>query len=213
MKTFYQIIYLSSNAPWSGQDAEPESFSQVEQSVKQAIQMAHSFIWNSFEFDFKVKKSVIPTIATVKAYDKPIGQILNVWLKTSTSYLTLITDFDFLESIVGTPTAYYLEDGKINLYPIPDNVTDLNVRHQTLNMAKDLLGNEKYNLELEEDTLNIPQELEDLYLQALIALAIVYFLQDSTDENYAPYQVTFEKHYQNSMREVRQSSRDTRIVI
>lgn len=213
MKTFYQIIYYSSNAPWSGQDAEPESFSQVEQSVKQAIQMAHSYIWNSYEFDFKLRKSVIPTIATVKEYDKPIGQIINAWLSGGTSYLTEITEFDFLDNKLDTPTQYYLDNGKINFYPIPNAVMDINVRHQTLYMAKDSAGNEKYNLELETDVLNIPQELEDLYLQALISLAVVNFLQDSSDENYLPYQNVFEKNYQNLLREVRQSSRGSRIII
>lgn len=214
MKTFYEIIYLSSNTPWSGQDAEPEGFSQVEQSVKQAIQMAHSFIWNSYDFSFRKRKNTFPTIATVKSYSKPVGQVVNVWIDGASGYLTYLNDYDFLENKQGTPTNWYINDNnELCLYPIPDSVMNINLRYQTLNMAKNADGTEKDNLLLETDVLNIPQELEDIYLQALIALSVVNFIQDNTDENYAPYQSVYQTAYQNLLREVRGSSTNTRIVI
>ena len=214
MKNFYEIIYLSSNTPWSGQDSEPEGFQLVEQSVKQAIQMAHSFIWNSYDFSFRRRKVTIPTIATVKAYAKPIGQVVNVWLDGSSGYLTYLKDYDFLDNTVGTPTSWYINDNnEVCLYPIPNSVMNLNMRYQTLDMAKTMAGVEKYNLEDGTDVLNIPQELEDTYLQALMALSVVNFIQDNTDENYAPYQSAYGTAYQNLMREVRGSAGNTRIVI
>lgn len=214
MKTFYEIIYLSSNTPWSGQDTDPESFSVVEESVKQAIQMAHSMIWNSYEFPFKTKKDTITALATVKAYEKPTGQLINLWLSGGTLYLANTTDFDFLDNTLGEPKQWYInEDNQLCLYPIPDKDYDVNVKYQTLMMARDSNGNPKYNLELENDVLNIPQELEDLYLQCLTSLSVVNFLQDNTDENYAPYQLVYEKNYQNLLREVRGSSGITTIKI
>lgn len=214
MKTFYEIIYLSSNTPWSGQDAEPDGFSMVEQSVKQAIQMAHSEIWNSYEFNFKTRKSVIPTVASIKSYTKPVGTILNAWINGKSSYLTKSDNYDFYDNTVGEPANWYInEDNEFSLYPIPNNTFDINVKYQTLFMARDSNGIEKYNLALETDVLNIPQELEDLYIQTLISLAVVNFLQDNTDENYAPYQLTYERNYQNLLREVRGSPGTTTIVI
>lgn len=214
MKTFYQIIYKACNTFWSGQDAEPDGFSSVEESVKQAVQLANSMLWNSYAFPFKIKKEVISLLPTVKAYENPNGQILSVWIDGKTSYLNRISDFDFIDEMTGTPTSYYInDDNQLCLYPIPDKDMVLNVRYQNLQMAKNSLGVEKNNLELETDVLNIPEYLEDLYLQALVPLSVVNFLQDSTDENYAPYQVTYEKTYQNLIREVRGSVGETTIKI
>ena len=212
MKTFYQIIYKACNTFWSGQDAEPEGFSSVEESVKQAVQMANSQLWNSYAFPFKAKKVAIPLIATVNAYEKPSGQIIKAWIEGETTYLNQISNFDFIDEELGTPTSYYInENNELCLYPIPDREMTLNVRHQTLNMAKDSTGVEKSNLEFETDVLNIPSTLEELYLQALVPLSVVNFLQDSTDENFAPYQLTYEKNYQNLMREIRGSVGETTI--
>ncbi|OPZ77091.1 MAG: hypothetical protein BWY78_01152 [Alphaproteobacteria bacterium ADurb.Bin438] len=212
MKTFYDIILLCSNAPWSGTDGEPDGFLSVERPIKQAIQMAHSFIWNSYDFPFKFKKQTFETIATVKSYLKPKGQIVKVWINGV--YLSPMEDVDLIDNTLGLPTHYGVnEENELILHPIPDKVYEVNVKYKTSLMAKNLQGEEKYNLEAELDTLNIPEDLEDLYIQALITKFVVNYIADNVDEGFEPYKQSFEIAYNNLINEVKPISNITTIIL
>ena len=205
MRTFYDIIKDVSNLRWSIVDPDPDSFAEVQKAVKLAIRQAHAYIWGLDDFPFKRKKDAIRFPANVNAVLAPKGTISRVWVEGESEPLTEIAaeDADYLDPQFGKPELYWVEfsdEGQaIKVYPTPDKETIIMVRYATSYMAKSAEGDEKYNLEDLDDTLNIPNDptVEDAYCHCLYTKSMEYLVADDTDENYKPYQKEFLEAYRN----------------
>lgn len=201
MKTFYDIIKDVSNMRWSIDDPEPTAFSEVQLNLKQAVQQAHSYIWGRDDFPFKRVKEVVVLPEGENSLSAPAGNIVNLMVQGSKSYLEFEEDADFLPAKIGCPDRYWLEtypDGNIlKFYPRADQNYFVQQRYDTLYKARNKNGGLILNMEAADDVLNIPQIFEETYLAALKPMAIYYLIADNTDENFQPYWEQFEQQYAN----------------
>lgn len=203
MRNFERIVKDVANLKWSTVVLE-ESFAEVEENVKLAVKQANSFIFGLQDFPFRMKKGGIITDKNV--FDAPKGNISNIWIENSGRYLEKLSsnEGDILKSSVkGEPTHYWIDYGDngavVHLFPTPDKSYNVLFRYSVNCKARDMNGNEKYNLEDLTDVVNIPNDdaLEDLYMHCLYTKSMVYLIADSQDENYAPYEKEFEEAYRN----------------
>ena len=151
-----------------------------------------------------MKKGGVVTDKNV--FDAPKGNISNIWVENSGRYLEKLSssEGDILKSSdKGEPTCYWVDytdkGAVVHLYPTPDKSYNILFRYAANCKARDMNGNEKFNLEALTDVVNIPEDdaLEDLYMHCLYTKSMVYLIADSQDENYAPYEREFEEAYRN----------------
>lgn len=203
MKTFYDIIKDVSNLRWSIVDPEPETFAEVQKAVRLAIPQAHSYIWGLDDFPFKNKVSSTYLEPGQNAILAPKGTIVNVWIDGQNTYLNEIKpkEADFLTPQEGKPTKYWIEFNEqgmvLKTHPMPAEKIVLKIRYIDMQKAKNVEGELKYNLEADDDVLNLPDDrtIEDLYLHCLNTKSMVYLVADDTDENYQPYEREFQEAY------------------
>ncbi len=192
---------MVANEPYSGIENNISSFVDVEKSTINAINRAHNYIWNLHNFPFKNSYLDFKTVAGQSSYEACLGNILNI--KLDNANLKLINDPDnfAFEIGLGKPQSFYLDfttdNRKIVLYKTPDNSYDVRVKFETFMSIKGLDGSLKQSFELKDDKLNLPPEIEPLYLNCLTAKSVCYLLNDVSDENYAPYDKAFTDAYQN----------------
>lgn len=223
MKTFLEITQQIARQPWSIEDPDFQSISTLfDDSPKliNATQKANSYIYRTYDFAFKRQSMYIDTVQNQKEYTAPLGNITKILCAGNSSPLRYDPELYRLREYTGKPVKYDLQfingDNKIILHPTPDNVYVLTVKYDTLKTAKRLVSG-KYeevdNLEEDNDILNVPPQFEDMYLQALYAKTMVYLIIDNTDENYEPYERSFNEAMAVLLKNSSGITGDTRIVI
>jgi len=165
---------------------EQSVFADYTTEQKLAVETALAEIWGEAEYSFRHRKTTFNTVDEQREYDLPFGRIERNGLKesTSTSAMTLIQNADNLSDTEGRPYYYYVEAGQLCLYPVPDAVYSIAMKYYTNYMAMDSTDTEKAMLEDETDVLNIPEELEYYFINALAAKTIMNKMNDDTDEIY-----------------------------
>lgn len=203
MKTFLEILIEIAEQKWSIEDPDIPNIEELEEdnpALKIACQQANSFIFRANDLPFKDYKKSFLTVAEQKAYPSPIGNVYRVTCDGNTFDLTYDKYLDRLKPDIDRPSKWNREilngEDNIILYPTPDDIYSINVYYETLNCAKRQQGDEWVeitNLERDDDILNIPQQFEDLYLKCLYPKTMVYLTIDDTDENYQPYEKSFQE--------------------
>ena len=223
MKTFLEITKEIATQPWSIEDPDYLDLSALfDDSPKliNATQKANSYIYRTYDFSFKQQAIYIDTEQFKNEYSAPQGNIKEILCAGNTQELRYDPYIYKLKPENGRPAKYNREfingEDKIILHPSPDNVYVLTVKYDTLNTAKKLVNSEYVespNLENDTDILNVPEQFEDMYLQALYAKTMVYLIIDNTDENYAPYEQSFLDAMQVLLKNSTGVSGETRFVI
>jgi len=184
MKTFKEIL---DQVYGQSELAETETtFADYAGEKILTIQLAHAEIWGEADYSFRDRTSTFVTVAAQSAYDMPNGKIKKAGLKASTATrpMTETTNVDSLPVSSGLPYYYFLENQKLNLYPTPDAAYTITTKTFTNNKAKSSGGTEQDTLVLETDVLNIPADIESLYLAALGYKTIILRIADVNDELY-----------------------------
>ncbi|MBR1648830.1 MAG: hypothetical protein IJ689_04450 [Alphaproteobacteria bacterium] len=206
MRNFEKIVKDVAHLKWSTVVLE-ESFAEVEENVKLAVKQANSYIFGLADFPFRIRKGG-KRVASA-SFAAPKGDIVEMWIENAGWYLKKITppDGDLLDTDrKGKPQVYWVDYGDngavVHLWPAPDKEYNFMFRYVTDCKARDMSGNEKYNLENITDVVNLPDDpiLEDCYMHCLYTKAMVYLIADDGDENYRPYQREFEEAYGNLLR-------------
>lgn len=223
MKTFLEITQQIARQPWSIEDPDFQNITSLfDDSPKliNATQKANSYIYRTYDFAFKKQAMYIDTIQNEKEYTAPVGNITQILCAGNSSPLKYDPDLYRLREYTGKPVRYDRQflngEDKIIIHPIPDNVYVLTVKYDTLKTAKRENGGvweEVDNLEQDGDILNVPPQFEDMYLQALYAKTMVYLIIDNTDENYEPYQQSFNDAMSVLLKNSSGITGDTRFVI
>lgn len=186
-------------------DSEVEDKEEFESAVTTSIQKALSALWCAYKFPFRIKTNLLKTKAGVSSYNAPNGNIIQ---KTSMGqrvysiicdkqYLNYESDYDLIEEKAGKPDSFYLKNGKIYLYPTPDDAYSVKIEYIAFDTACDSSGNTKANLEEDDDYIDIDERYEDLFLNALMPLAMTYLIASNQDENYSSYQEQYDRAYKN----------------
>lgn len=182
-------------------DNDAESVEDFESSMRISINKAISHIWNMYEWNFKERERTFRTQNGKAYYKKPDGQIKIQYIsgekkygvRCENKYLDYISTPQILEEAKGTPTSFYLKNNQLYLYPTPDKQYSITVDFDLIPYALSADGEEKLELEEDEDYINIPEVYEKMFKNCVISKAMVYALADHSDENHSGYTQQFEE--------------------
>lgn len=203
--TFLDIYNKITGQAWSMFDSEVEDKEEFETNVTTSIQKALSALWCSFNFVFREKSYTLKTVAGKSEYNRPRGNIIkktvggrNVYsMKYGKKFLPYERDYEILEDKTGEPESFALLNDKICIYPTPDAAYDIKVDYLTFEAACNADGDTKFNLEEDDDYINISEDYEDLFEKCLMPLAMTYLIASDTDENFSQYHKQYETAYKN----------------
>lgn len=218
--TFLDLYNATAEQAWSMFDADAETNEDFESGLKSALNTALLEIWCSYDFPFRVKEQIIRTKPNVASYTMPRGNILKkdidnasyYWIKCNGSFLNYIKDYELLDQATGTPTGFYIDQNRLYLYPTPDVSYNVQVKYLTLDIGYSEDGDVRYELIEDDDYLDIPEEYETLFKNALIKKAMLYAVCSPTDENYDGYLEQYNNAYKTLVKYCSGFDRTQRIV-
>lgn len=177
---------------WSGFSADDMIFSSEDSlTARTELNIAIRYLLNLEDFPFRAKEQNILAVANVSEYNMPPGQITSIYNTESREVLTFIGDNKgFDKKATGKPTSYWINyknpRQKIRLYPIPDDRFDYQVVYNQFKpvMATDYTT--KFEFTKEDDFLNLPENLELLFMDCIVLRVMQTGNKDEQDENYRP---------------------------
>lgn len=184
---------------WSIYETGVGENDELEQSVIIAIQKALRTIWNAHSYCFRLKNTVISTCENEVFYPRPCGNIVKNGVR-------LLKDNEILKPIhysklgvpaLGRPEYFFIKYNKLGFSPIPDGEYLVSIDYNTFKLGKNSQNQSVYNLENLNDTLDVPQMFEDLFLHALTNKAMLNALASGKSELYEPYLSQFLSSYKN----------------
>lgn len=184
-------------------DGEVDAQDEFESSVTTSIQKALSALWCSYKFPFRYKTHTFKTKNGTAKYNTPNGNIIQRTVnrkkvhsvRLGKTYLPLEPDYETLDDKTGQPTCFYIKNDEIFLYPTPDAVYKIEIEYLSIFAACDQDGVPKANLQDETDYIDVPEKYEDLFVNALIELAMMYAIASENDENYSGYKEQYDRAY------------------
>lgn len=218
--TFLDLYNECAGQPWSMFDADAENEEDLESALKTSINKAISFLWNYQPWSFRVNRTSIKTKANKANYTIPNGIILKKSMKNVDKYavtygnefLDYLQDYEILEDEIGEPKGFYIDGEDLYIYPTPDNAYTINIRYLLLPYGLSAEDDEIYELNEEDDYINIPEKYEVLFKNCLISLAMMYAIADESDENYSGYKKQYEDALDTLTKYCRNSVVDRYIV-
>lgn len=168
---------------------EPQGFDTIDpqiNKIKIAVNQALKSICSCWDWNFKIRKTILQVVPGLREYSGVNGKITNIYYeKNFNTTLELVFKPDLqLIGESGTPCSYGIESKNIVLTPIPVEAGDLTVYYLTDNFALsgDLLI-EKAELEVAADVLIIPEKFQDL----IIYKAVLNFFSKPSKKEYPYY--------------------------
>ncbi len=206
--TLLNLYNEIASQPWSMFDNDAKSVDDFDESLLSAINKSLVEIWCSYPFEFRLATKILFIQPCVHKYSLPIGTIkqketvkgIQYKVKLNNRYLEFIEDYRDLQPKTGRPTGFFVEDDKICFYPMPDKVYRVSVDYYSLAVGYDSYDNPVYRLQKGDDYINIPEQYEQLFINALISKVMMYALVDISDDNYTGYNIQYEKAYKALIR-------------
>ncbi len=95
----------------------------------------------------------------------------------------------------GIPESFYIKGENIILYPTPNEKSIITIDYITLAIGENQKNEEIFVLSEDTDTITVPQHLEELLKNAVIARAMLNSIASETDENFSAYKKQSETAY------------------
>lgn len=177
---------------WSGFNADDMVYtSEDSKQARAELNSALRYLINLSDFPFRSKEKSIIVTAGSPIFKIPEGQITSIYEPTTLERLPFIGDSTkYSKSAKGQPSGYWIETKnpiqKIRLYPIPDKTYKYQVVY---NQYKPIIGADgltKFEFESADDYINMPENLEYLFMDCLVLRTIITNNKDEQDENYRP---------------------------
>lgn len=204
---------------WSGFSADDMEFTGTDSVQAQAeLNAGLRYLVNLQDFPFKTKEKAIEVTTGSEAFTMVEGQISRIYNANTLAELDFIADSSkYDKELTGEPKAYWIDYNnpkqKIRLYPIPDGVYNYNVVYSQYQPVIDKDGKiKKYEFENPSDFLNMPSNLEYLFMDCLVMRTIVTNMKDEQDENYAPAIKEFNEAWKNFVRASKPKRQEVRVV-
>ena len=197
--TLLDIYNKVTGQSWSLYETEITDFEEVDKSVIISIQKALRMLWNAYPYTFRLKNKKINLLPNQGQYYKPDGNIVDKGVKLlETGEILKPKMFnDVIDERVGKPEYFYIKYNKLNFYPIPDKNYTVSIDYNTFKMGLTTKGEAVYNLNNPDDTLNIPEIYEDLFLHTLINKSMLNALASGRSELYQAYLSQFIETYRD----------------
>lgn len=152
---------------------EVETFEELDditegKKVKRMLNDALVEICNNEQRPWKFRQRVlkVPLVGGIGEYDLPNGYIRYIRYPNTPIKLNYIVNYDILmENVTGMPLSYYINNDKLNLYPIPDDSQTgkiLEIHLLTYDYAIDCCGVLKPEMDSECDEPIIPNHHRDI---------------------------------------------------
>lgn len=196
--TLLDLYNSAATQEWSMYDNNANTSDELENSLVLAINKATSEILYSHPFSFREKTHLIITIPNINVYDLPKGIIKkdceeNYCVRINSQPLKLVKDFTEIKT--GIPEEFLIKGDKLYLNPIPEEKCIITIDYLTLAIGENKNGEEIFALKKDSDVLNIPEHLEELLKNAIIARTMLNSIASETDENYSAYKKQSETAY------------------
>ena len=181
-------------------DNDATKTDEFEQSLVIDLNKAVTEILYSFPFSFRERTHVLFTIPKMKTYDMPKGLILkgnsnDYYVKINSRPLKLIKEPFSLQEKFGMPEGFYIRGSKLILYPTPMEKFIVTVDYLTLAIGENSDGEEIFKLQDKDDTVLIPEYLEEIFKNAVISRTMLNSIASESDENYSAYKKQSETYY------------------
>lgn len=176
-------------------NVKPEALNGLNRTIR--------VLWNSKEWNFRreIKKTMLaPGKSTIAMSNYIIAQN---GIRIDGVPLVFDKNIPFYDNAsnggnnkIGKPEKYYINNkDKIILYPVPDKKYNLMIETFNLHpiVARD--GTLKTVISDEDDTLNLPQRLEDLFIDCLNYFCNEILNGDITDEEYQEHALRYSEVY------------------
>lgn len=216
--TVQDLLNDLGNRAWSGFNKDDMVFGTEESLTALAeLNAAHRFLMSSRDFPFKKVAEEIITSNNFAEYPMVEGQITEIINKDTLQKLSQIQDWQTLPEKSGEPDRFWINysnpDANIVLYPTPDKVYNLKVIYNSYKFILDKKGNQLYKFTNEDDYLNMPSFLEELYADCLVLRTMATNNKDEQDENYRPILNEFTEAWRNFINAANPVDVEQRIVI
>lgn len=216
--TAQRILEEMGRRNWSGFNPDDMVFdSEDSLSARTELNIALRYLLNLEDFPFKAKELILRATPSVSEYTMPQGQITNIFNTETRDVLTYIGNPDSLnKKEKGSPNAYWINyknpRQKIRLYPIPDKSTQFTVIY---NQYKPVMGidySTKFEFTRADDFINMPENLEYLFMDCLVLRVMQTGNKDEQDENYRPIIDEFNEAWRVFTSACRPVHTDTRVI-
>ena len=199
--TAQRILTELGNRAWSGFNKDDmvwgnEDAMQAETELNVAIR----YLMNLEDFPFRNKEKKIVTTVGQANYSFPDGQIFNIYNDETKDSLIFYGSGEKLDqTLKGTPSGYWVDyknpDCKIRLYPIPDERGTYNVVYNQFAPVMTQEGETAMEFKNADDYINMPELIQDLFMDCLVLRVMVTNNKDEQDENFAPTQAEFNEYW------------------
>lgn len=197
--TLLEIYNHVTGQSWSIFDTDIESQEEFDSGVLSSIQKALHNLWHSHNFTFRLKRKTIIINKDKISYIKPTGKIKKSGVKliddNKITILKEIKEENIIDLSPQKPTGFFIISDKIILNRKPDKNYKLIIDYYTdkLGINKENIG--VYNLKNIDDKLDIPEQFEEMFLNALTTKAMVNAIASSNSRNFQPYIKEFLENY------------------
>lgn len=195
--TAQDIFKVMSHRAWSGFDNDEIDFNDEEslQAITE-LNTAVRYLVNLEDFIYKAREHKFRIQSNKNAYPVPQGQIQTVYNNENKEILTYIgSPLKYNLETKGKPHSFWIETNgnvqNIKFYPVPDNDYDLRAIYTQYKPVIDNQGFLKDEFTALDDVLNIPENLETLFMDCIVLRAMITNNKDDQDENYAPMKQEF----------------------
>lgn len=205
---------------WSGFAADDMDFTSTDSAQAQAeLNAALRYLVNQQDFPFKCKEKQIETTTGAETFSMVEGQISYIYNAETLAVLDYIADSGkYDKEVSGVPSAYWIDYNnpkqKIRLYPIPDGTYNLNIVYNQFQPVIDKDGKtKKYEFENPTDFINLPANLEFLFMDCLVLRTIITNMKDEQDENYQPAINEFKQAWKVFVKASKPKRQEVRVVL
>lgn len=187
---------------WSGFNADDMIFTSEDSlQARTELNGALRYLINLEDFPFRAKEKDLMLISGISNYSMPDGQITSIYDKNTLESLIFAGDSkDFDKTLKGTPSHYWVDynnpKAKIRIYPIPDKTYNYSLVYNQFKPVKSAIdGTLQFEFTNENDYINLPANLEYLFMDCLVLMTMAQNNKDDQDENYQPILKEFEERW------------------
>lgn len=188
-----QFISYSSNTEVS----KVSSWGSVKKESLNGLNRAIRVLWNSKEWNFRRSievKNIDPITNPYLTMPKCI--IAQNGITFNGTPLVYDSDIPFYNEQTGQPQKYYVDNkDRIKFYPAPDKNYEIKLETYDTMPVVDAESGLKGNFTSESDTLNVPERLEDLFIDCLSYFCNEILNGDPTDEEYQEHMLRYSEVY------------------
>ena len=199
--TAQRLLTELGNRAWSGFNADDMIWGN--EDARQAVAELNAailYLINLEDFPFRKKEMNITARENNPTYSVPVGQITNLYNTDTRESLVFYRDSSaFDKTLKGEPIGYWIEynnpNMKMRLYPIPDGVYNLKA---VFNQYKPVLKADTttdFEFSAANDSLNMPDDLQLLFMNCIVLRTMVTNNKDEQDENYRPMISEFNEYW------------------